>query len=115
MTNEIKINSMELMNEAELNAVAGGTVKEFSEILSAISKKPGLKKALNISGHLPGGNLIGRAVIEKAFKDNLGIEADISLGFLGTGAGSDPNTYKEIKTGKMLTHQEVLSRIAAVD
>ena len=41
----------------------------------------------------------------------MGIEADISVGFCGTGIGSKNNTYKDKETGKSLTHAEVLNRI----
>ena len=51
------------------------------------------------------------AFVESILEDRLGIEADISLGFAGTGIGSDPNTYFDKATGQPLTHQQVLDRI----
>ena len=50
-------------------------------------------------------------VVQNALEFVLDIDADISLGFAGTGIGSDPNTYIDMKTGKRLTHAEVIDRI----
>jgi hypothetical protein len=44
-------------------------------------------------------------------KDEYGIEAHIDIGWLGLGIASENNTYKDIKTGKSLTHQEVMKRL----
>lgn len=51
------------------------------------------------------------ALVEKCLDERIGIKADISLGFAGTGIGSDPNTYIEKATGRRLSHAEVLQRI----
>ena len=50
-------------------------------------------------------------VVQNALEFVLDIDADISLGFAGTGIGSNPNTYIDMKTGKRLTHAEVIDRI----
>ena len=50
-------------------------------------------------------------VVQNALEFVLDIDAGISLGFAGTGIGSNPNTYIDMKTGKRLTHAEVIDRI----
>ena len=49
--------------------------------------------------------------MEKALKDCYGIDAYISIGWLGTGFRESGNRYS--KDGKSLSHSEVLNIIAA--
>lgn len=98
----------------ELEMVSGGTVKEFEQLMNAIAGNPILGEAGGlICGHIPGVNNGMAALVESILENRLGIEADISLGFAGTGIGSDPNTYKDIATGQPLSHQQVLEKIRA--
>ena len=53
--------------------------------------------------------------IKSILKNDLGISADISLGWDGTGIGSDPNTYREISTGRSLSNSEVLYRLSQAE
>ncbi len=62
-------------------------------------------------GHAPGANNGIATYVEWYLDYYYDIKADISLGFAGTGIGSDPNTYTDKRTGKPMTHDEVLSRI----
>ena len=64
-----------------------------------------------IGGHVPGTNCGIAALVEKCLDERLGIKAAISLGFVGTGIGSAPNTCIEKATGRRLSHAEVLQRI----
>ena len=121
MTKEILTN--EILNDAELENISGGTVAQFEEIYSALEKQAGvagdisngLRKILSL---IPGGD-IGTAVwrnaaapiAEKALKDCYGIDAYISIGWLGTGFRESGNRYS--KDGKSLSHAEVLNIIAA--
>ena len=43
------------------------------------------------------------------------IEAGINVVFFGTGMGSGPNTYRDKKTGKVLTHAEVVAKIKGME
>lgn len=96
----------------DLETVSGGTVTEFEQLLKAIINKPLVAQAGGlVCGHIPGVNNGMAALVESILEDRLGIEADISLGFAGTGIGSDPNTYFDKATGQPLTHQQVLDRI----
>ena len=110
MTNTIlKAREIELK---DLETVSGGTVGEFEELIEAYTNNPYLGEAAGlICGHIPGVNNGLAALVESSLGDKLGIEADISLGFAGTGIGSDPNTYFDKATGQPLTHQQVLDRI----
>ena len=103
-TNEISVR--------ELETVSGGTVTEFEQLYKAYYSN-GFLVALagGIGTHIPGVNYIAVAGLEKHLEENLKIKADISIGFAGTGIGSDPNTYVDMETGKSLTHAEVLERI----
>jgi len=96
----------------DLDTVSGGTVTEFEQLLKAIINNPLVAQAGGlVCGHIPGVNNGMAALVESILEDRLGIEADISLGFAGTGIGSDPNTYFDKATGQPLTHQQVLDRI----
>ena len=100
------------MSEVELEQVAGGTVGELADLTEAmLDKWPVLAKFGQGAAHVPGANRALANEVENVLRRDLGIEADISLGFCGTGADSDPNRYKEISTGRSLTHSEVLDRI----
>ena len=96
----------------KLEIVSGGTVTELDELISAIEGNGFLGDFCGkLGGHLPCANGLVAALIKEVLEDSLGIRANISLGFGGTGLGSDPNTYLDLKTGKSLTHAEVISRI----
>ena len=100
----------EMMNDEQLDMVAGGTVKELEELVEALQSNSvarGLGKAYS---HIPG---VSEAIKYGVARDlfNMGIEADISVGFCGTGIGSKNNKYRDTSTGKSLTHAEVLNRL----
>ena len=109
MTNTTNTFEIELK---DLETVSGGTVGELDELIEAYIKNPYLGEAGGlICGHIPGVNNGMAALVESILENRLGIEADISLGFAGTGIGSYPNTYFDKATGQPLTHQQVLDRI----
>ena len=112
MTKEItiNINNEEMLSMEELDAVAGGTVKEFDEIIRAFGKYDIVKEFGGIAAHIPGANKCTVEFVESVLKE-IGINADISIGFLGFGIGSDPNKYSAVGSGRPMTHSEVLSRI----
>lgn len=111
MTNTMVNNTIDL---EELEIVSGGTVGEFDELIKAFMNIPMYESLFGlVGGHVPGANNGLAALMENVLEDSFGIEADIDLGFAGTGICSDPNTYVEISTGKSLTHAEVLKRIRA--
>ena len=94
------------MNDMELENVAGGTHREMVELHSAMTKNPS-----KLGTHIPGISEITKSHIIDRLKDEYGIEAHIDIGWLGMGIASENNTYKDIKTGKSLTHQEVMKRL----
>ena len=108
-----KINDqLEQLTDDELDQVAGGTVREYEEICSAMANNPILKSILETGSHVPISNQVDKVLIEDVLKVEMGIKADISLGFLGTGLGSDPNTYKDLRNGgQSMTHAQVINRI----
>ena len=93
------------MNEMELNEVAGGTVKELEELVEACNS------LASFQTHIPLSNIVDAGYIRDFLRDKMGIEANISLGFCGTGIGSKHNTYKDMYNGRSYTHEEVLQRI----
>ena len=105
MTNAMKLNKM---NDGELNIVVGGTVKEFEELLSAFSDNPILKGAAKLDAHTPGANTLAARLIRKELL-KMGLEADIDLGWGGTGIGSDPNKYR--LNGNRISHKEACDYI----
>ncbi len=96
------------MDIAAMENVAGGTVGEFSDLVSALSSNGILKKMGEISSHLPIGNQKSAEIVEGILRQN-GIEAKIDLGWWGTGIGSEKNTYVNANTGKRMSHEEVLN------
>ena len=119
MTNVME---MERMNDFELDNVSGGTVTEFEEILDAGNSKIGFagdlggaaRKALDLLG--PASSMAKSAAYmilapmwEKALKKDLNIDANISIGWLGTGFRSSHNSYSI--DGKGISHQEVINMI----
>ncbi len=103
--------TQEILPEEDLEKVAGGTVNEYAELLSALSKNPNLQKWGNIAGHLPGGNLVAANASDgiKGILKGMDIKVDLSLGLGGTGLFSTNNKYTRISTGEPLTHAEVIS------
>ena len=79
----------------ELDNVAGGTRREMKELGAAYNSRVPWYKELTPDG-----------VVKKLRE--MGIETNSSWGIMGTGINSVNNTYKEIKTGKMLLHEEVV-------
>ena len=111
------------LNFDELNQVAGGTVKEYEEIIDAVGSgtfMDGINSSLRTVIEMLGpAGLAGKSAVyaatagamEKALKADLGIDAYISVGWGGTGFRSTNNRYS--KDGKSLSHQEVLDIIRA--
>ena len=106
-----KVLNEEVLSEEELEKVAGGKVAELEELTEAIVHNSTLKFLGKANSHIPGANRLVADAVEGILKDQLNIDADISLGAFGTGAGSSKNTYRDMETGKYMTHAEVLDRI----
>ena len=66
------------INEAALEQVAGGTVKEFDELLSAVSDNLIVRGAAKLDSHTPVANAYIARVIEKQLL-NIGLEADTCI------------------------------------
>ena len=107
------------MNDVELDVVAGGTLTEVNQLADAFARKGGtfgeivadIHGALNDKSGLAGPvNILMRKAVEKGLSE-LGISCDLSVGFLGTGAGSKANKYS--CGGKSISHAEVLKMIEA--
>ena len=111
MTKEMKLQN-DVLTMENLDEISGGTVGELEDLTKAIVSNPVLKVLGTFETHIPGFNRIIANEVEDILKTKLNIDADISLGFLGTGLGSDPNTYKDTATGQNISHQEVLNRLA---
>ncbi len=108
-----KAMEMKKMDLAAMEHVTGGTVKEFEELVTALTPSGLLKVAGTISAHLPIGNEKSAEIVEGILKKN-GIAAHIDLGWHGTGIGSDKNTYVNMETGLRMSHQEVLDVVKSL-
>ena len=98
------------MDAYELDNVVGGTVGELNGLVAACVKNPFLKMT-SVSTHVPGANFAIAKLVGNLL-DEMGIDANIDLGFGGTGIGSKHNTYIERSTGKRLSQIEVEKRVA---
>ena len=122
MTKE-KIFTNEIISDAQLDNISGGTVAQFTDIWNALEKQAGIMGDIDnglrtILNHLPGGNIgtaawsnIAAPLAEMALKKCYGIDANISIGWLGTGFRESGNSYK--KNGQSISHQDVLNIINA--
>ena len=103
------------MSDEELDGVAGGTLGQMQDLMSAIveeeSGSSGLGDfAAGAGCFLPGMNEIEKSIVKKNLS-LIGIDAKIDIGWLGWGICSEDNVYTDKKTGKNISHEEVLSRI----
>lgn len=92
--------------EGVLDNVAGGTATEFAEI-TGLQRE--LEQRMKEAGE--GWWSVNRFQTWTTRLKKVGIEADLSAGFAYTGAGSRNNTYRCMKTGKMILHEEVINFI----
>ena len=102
--------SFNRMDAYELDNVVGGTVGELNGLVAACAKNPFLKMT-SVSTHMPGANFAIAKLVGNVL-DKMGIDANIDLGFGGTGIGSRHNTYIERSTGEHLSQIEVEKRLA---
>lgn len=91
--------------EGDLDNVAGGTRAEVKEIADLVDKLMERQKEVGV-----GWAARNFSSFSGRLKD-CGIDADLSWGILTTGARSVNNTYRCMKTGKMLLHSEVIEFI----
>ncbi len=103
----MNMNEMKDLTLEEEELACGGTVQEYSELERAYFDSQDLKDAINNVCHVPIANTLSVKVIEGCLKRK-GIDADISLGLLGTGLFSSPNKYVRRDTKQSISHQEVL-------
>ena len=107
-----KIFANEILIDEEMEKVSGGTVGELEQIMRTFYKNSTCRDFVSgMSTHFPGASILTAEYIESFMSKEMGIDANISVGVGGTGAWSKKNTYRDIKTGKFLSHDEVLKRV----
>lgn len=100
------------MNDSDLDAVVGGTVVELEQIMRTFLKNSNSRDYLGcMSSHFPGASIATATYIESFMSNDMHIDANISVGVGGLGICSKKNTYRDLKTGKFLSHEEVLKRV----
>lgn len=100
------------LTKKELNNVSGGTVKELEELVNAIY--PGEEYARPVclgATHVPVGNIAIAGELTKDLERIWGIDANINIGFCGTGIASVNNTYIDKRTGDYISHSDVVARL----
>ena len=102
------------MNDFELDNVVGGTRAEVDQIVWAYCNT----NLRNDYFFAPGGYatksgkyLAEVPILENFLKSDFNIDANISVGFYGSGMREKANTYSI--NGKSISHQEVISMINA--
>ena len=98
------------MNDCDLDVVVGGTVAELEGLVKACCKNPNLQKFAGIGVHVPS-TAIATAYMMESQLDDMGIDANISVGIGGTGAFSKHNTYYDRALGRKLGQSEVEDRL----
>lgn len=99
----------EVLSDKELDDVAGGTLTQYNELVNAVMKDSDMSRTILATHGAGFSDLAIKDNVEKFLKNKLGIEADISVGLLGTGLFSSDNTYKDLNNGgKSLSHSEVI-------
>ncbi len=92
----------------EQEKASGGTVSECVELQQAYVDNKAVDGLIEVGSRVPLVDIAGASELKSALSDE-GINADLSVGFLGTGIGSSPNKYYRKDNGQELTHQEVLN------
>ena len=110
MTNEMKLQN-EVVTMESLDRISGGTVTELEDLTKAIVSNSFWQTVGSFESHVPIANSFIANRVEKLLKEYLHIDADISLGAGGSGLFSKDNKYKDMTTGKNISHQEVINRI----
>ena len=117
MTNKMILKG-EMLNEEQLDMVNGGTVAELNELVSAFADNNKILGALEgvreFLSNVKAGSLTNIPMayaMENFLKKDFGIDSNISVGWLGTGTRESGNTYREISTGKGLSHADVVQRV----
>jgi len=75
----------EVLSDKELDDVAGGTLTQYNELVNAVMKDPDMSRTILVANSAGFSDLAVKDDVEKFLKNKLGIEADISVGLLGTG------------------------------
>ena len=105
MDNKVNENNIKELMLEDLEKANGGGQSELSSLVEALSSNMLVSSWSRFGAFMPGaGNAIA-PFMENYLKD-LGIKAEISVGFCGI--GSSPNKYTNIKTGEAMTHDQVL-------
>ena len=99
MTNEI-------LTEEELDSVTGGTAKEFTQIISAMSANRSLFLKIKETLSKSDGNINLKDMKEPVTEILRGMNINATLDL-----DSAKNSYKDTKTGNSLSHVEVIKRI----
>ena len=100
------------VNEKELKKVAGGTVTELEELCNAIYPGEEYARPVYLAGtHVPVTNIIAAGELTKDLRNVWGIDANINIGFCGTGIASVNNTYIDRQTGDYISHSDVVARL----
>lgn len=100
----------------DLDKVAGGTVKELSEICSAIASNRVLGTLMGWGGHVPVLNNQLSKKVTNTLLEKFNIKAKIHIGLLGTEYKETSNTYWDmgnLQGGRpaFMTHEAVIQRI----
>lgn len=105
---EEKILKDEILKDAELENVAGGTGAELREVVEAMraNKKIGFDEGEYLFGSSERWDALASAKLDK-----LGISAKMHLGLFGSNFGESQAVYTDKATGKNLTQAEVVNII----
>ena len=91
-----------VLGDKELNEVVGGVRSEWADIAKLLPR---------VKQYLYGGSSCMRAMCDKEvqawLKDNLNIDADISVGNRTVKSPGKPNTYS--RNGETISHEDVVA------
>lgn len=118
MTNEMKLQNEVLTMEA-LNEINGGTCDQLHELTKAFTSNNNILNFFADAAELATkikvgciGNIPLAYAMENFLKNDMGINANISVGWGGSGFREVGNSYSERSTGKALSHAEVVRRVS---
>ncbi len=97
------------LNLNALNQVSGGTIKELEGLIKAYGKD--ILEGFGPYSGISNTNIVKAEVME-GILDKMGISADISVGWRGTGFRQRKNTYFDNTANRNLTQTEVETRLA---
>ncbi len=102
-----KTNTNEILNDAQLDSVSGGTWDEYHDLLGRVKNDKAWRKYNGL-------HFDYEKNVVAFLRNEMKIDANLNGGFLDSlnpFVDDKPATYRDMETGKYLSHSQVVRRI----